>query len=237
MSGRNWERIAAIFGILFFVTVLVNFGTPETPDVDDPTAKIVGEIADDRDGHVLSVYLLFLGALFFLVFVGGLWSRLRRAELEPGASVLVVLGGLGTALVVLVAGTVYLSVVDAADAGREPAAVRALFELDETVFTTLGIPSSAFYAGIALSALGTRSLPAWLGWIAAALAVLFPITLLGIFSESDEGGVLGGVFFGAFIVNFLWILAASIVMLMREGTPSAERSTRVGAPAPPPPPG
>jgi hypothetical protein len=228
MSGRQWERISAIFGILFFVAVLANFGTPETPDVDDPTAKIVSELADDRDGHVLSVYLLFLGSLFFLVFVGGLWSRLRRAEQEPGASVLMLLGGLGTAVVVLVAGTVYLSVVEAADAGREPEAVRALFELDETVFLAIGIPSSAFYAGIALSALATRSLPAWLGWIAAILAVLFPITLLGIFSESDEGGVLGGVFFGAFIVNFLWILAASIVMLLRGREAPGERETRVG---------
>ena len=138
---------------------------------------------------------------------------MRRAEGDRGASVVVALAGIATAVVVLVASTITLAVVEAADEGREPAAVRALFERDNIAFLAIGWTSAAFYAGIAVSSLGTGSLPRALGWIAAALAVLFPICFFGIFSESDEGGVLGGIFFLGLVINFFWILATSIVML------------------------
>jgi hypothetical protein len=39
------------------------------------------------------------------------------------------------------------------------------------------------------------------------------IAFLSIFSEDDDGGVLGGIFFAAILVNFIWILAASMVLL------------------------
>jgi hypothetical protein len=66
---------------------------------------------------------------------------------------------------------------------------------------------------VAVSSLGTGSLPRWLGWIAGLLVIVFMIGFLGIFSESDQGGALGTVFFIGLGVNFLWILAASIAML------------------------
>jgi hypothetical protein len=218
--ARDWERIGALSGILFFAAVVASFFTPETPDADDPTAEIARSIADDRTAHLLSVYLQGIASLLFLVFVGALWSRLRRAEVDRGPSVLVALGGVGSALIILVSSGVFLALIEAADEGREPAAVRALFELDEIVFIVIGWTSAAFYAGVALSSLSTRSLPSWLGWIAAALAVVFVVGFLGVFSESDEGGVLGVIFFIGLLVNFLWVLAASILML--RASPRAE---------------
>jgi hypothetical protein len=209
----NWERLGAASGILFFAAVIASFFTPETPDADDPTPQIASSIADDRAAHLVGAYLTGIASLFFLVFVGALWSRLRRAEADRGPSILVALGGVGSALIILIANGVFLALIEAADEGREPAAIRALFELDEIVFIGIGWTSAAFYAGAALSSLGTGSLPRWLGWIAAALAVVFVVAFLGIFSRDDEGGVLGAIFFIALLVNFLWILAASIVML------------------------
>jgi hypothetical protein len=208
----GWQRTAAVSGLLFFAVVVASFFTPDTPDADDLTAEIVNSIADDRTAHLVSVYLGGLASLLFLVFVGALWSRLRAAEGDRGPSILVALGGVGTAAIVLVANGVFLALIEAADEGREPAAVRALFELDEVVFLGFGWTSAAFYTGAALSSLATR-LPRWLGWVAALLAVVFVVGFLGVFSEDDEGGVLGVVFFIGFIVNVLWILAASIVML------------------------
>jgi hypothetical protein len=219
MGSARLERIGAVAGILFFVAVVANFLTPETPDADDPNVTIVQELADDRTGHIASVYLNGLAAIFFVLFAAGLWALLRRAETERGASVLVLLGGVASSAVILVAGTVYYALVNAADDARGPVAVRALFELQETVFLAVGWTLAIFYAGAALSSLGARSLPAWLTWPAALLAVLFPICLLGLFSEEDEGGVLGGIFFIALVVNFLWILAASIVMFRARPVP------------------
>ena len=210
---RDWQRVGALSGLLFFVTVVASFFTPDTPDADDPTAEIVSTIADDRTAHILSVYLTGLASLLFLVFVGALWSRLRAAEADRGASILVALGGVGTAALVLIANGAFLALIEAADEGREPAAVRALFELDEVIFLSFGWTSAAFYLGAALSSLATRSLPRWLGWGAALIAALFVIASLGVFSKDDEGGALGFVFFLVFLLNLLWILATSILML------------------------
>jgi hypothetical protein len=49
----------------------------------------VSSIAEDRSGHLVTVYLQGMASFLFIVFVGTLWSRLRRAEPEPGPSVLV----------------------------------------------------------------------------------------------------------------------------------------------------
>jgi hypothetical protein len=225
--ARDWERVGAVSGILFFVVVVASFFSPETPDADDPTAEIVRSIADDRSAHLVGVYLSGLASLLFLVFVGALWSRLRRAEADRGPSILVAFGGVGSALVILISSGVFMALVEAADEGREPAAVRALFQLDEIVFIVIGWTSAAFYLGAALSSLSTGSLPRWLGWVAAALVAVFVVTFLGIFSDSDDGGVLGGIFFVGILVNFLWILATSIVML--RARPGAERAA--GEPA------
>jgi hypothetical protein len=229
---RSWERQGAVSGILFFAAVVASFFTPETPDADDPTAEIASSIADDRTAHLVSVYLSGLATLFFLVFVGALWSRLRRAEGERGPSVLVALGGVGSAVMILVANGVFLALIEAADEGREPAAVRALFELDEIVFIGIGWTSAVFYLGAALSSLATGSVPRWLGWTAAGLAAVFVVASLGVFSTDDEGGVLGAIFFIAILVNFIWILATSIVML--RARPAAERMETAPRPAPGP---
>jgi hypothetical protein len=224
---RDWQRLGAVSGILFFLAVLASFFTPETPDADDPTAEIVSSIADDRSALIVGVYLEGIASFFFLVFVGALWSRLRAAEVDRGPSILVALGGVGTAAIILVESGLFLALIDSADEGREPAAVRALFELDEVLFIVIAWTSAAFYAGAALSSLSTGSLPRWLGWIAAALVVVFAVSYLGVFSEDDEGGPLGGVLFIGILVNFLWILATSIVMLRSR---SGAAATAVGPP-------
>jgi hypothetical protein len=210
---RNFERLGAVSGILFFALVIASFFTPETPDEDDPTAQVVSSIADDRTGHLAGVYIGSVASLLFVVFVAALWSRLRSAEADRGASILVALGGVGSAVIVLVANVVLFALVEAADEGREPAAVRALFQLDQSIVLAIGWTSAAFYLGVALSSLATGSLPRWLGWLAGLLAVVFVVGFLGIFSDEDEGGALGAVFFIGIALNFLWILATSIVML------------------------
>jgi hypothetical protein len=219
---RDWQRLGAVSGLLFFVAVLASFFTPETPDADDPTAAIVSSIADDRTAHLVTVYLQGIASLLFIMFVGALYARLRAAEIDRGPSILVALGGLGSAIIILISSGVFLALIEAADEGREPAAVRALFELDEVIFIVIAWTSATFYLGAALSSLPTGSLPRWLGWAAAALVVVFVVGFLGIFSEDDDGGVLGGILFIGILLNFLWILATSIAML--RSRPAAARA-------------
>ena len=66
------------------------------------------------------------------------------------------------------------------------------------------------------------------------LALAFLVCLLGLFSEDEEGGVLGGIFFIAVLLNFLWILATSILLLRARTEDRAEGPSPPLSPAAPP---
>jgi hypothetical protein len=197
----------------WFLVLLGSFFTPDTPDPEDPTPQIVSELADDRAGLAAGAYLTGFASFLFIVFTAGLATRLRAAEPERGPSLLVALGGLGTSVLLIASSGVTLAMVETADEGREPAAVRALLELDNVFFIGIGFTLAALYVGAAASVLANQSLPRWLAWVAAALAAVFVVCLLGVLSEDEDGGVLGTIFFFALLVNFLWILCTSIVMV------------------------
>ena len=80
MNGLRWERIGAVSGILFVVTIVATFFVPSTPDVDDPAAEIRESLIDDRNGLIAGVYLSGLGAFFFLAFPR---DSLTSAPYEP----------------------------------------------------------------------------------------------------------------------------------------------------------
>ena len=112
----------------------------------------------------------------------------------------------------------FLALVEAADQEREEAAIRALLELDNTLFTGSIFLMVVFHTGVALSAIPRRSLPVWLGWWAAALALLLMIALLGIFSEDYDSTPLFGILLPlGLLATLLWVLTASVVMLRRTG--------------------
>ena len=227
MRGASIERIGGIAGILFVVLVMATFFLPETPDPDDRTLDIARQVAEDRDGLIAGIYISGIASAVFLFFTAGLWARLRAGEPGRGASVVTLLAGLGSSIIIIIASTVLYALVEASDEAREPAAIRALFELGEVLFLGIGFTTIAFYAGVALSARAGRTLPAPLFWLAALLALLFTVALLGLFSEEDEGGVLGGIFFIGLLLNFIWILATSIVLLRGPRVPP-EGPPRVG---------
>ena len=190
---------------------------PEEPDADEPTSTIAQAISDDRTAHILFTYVAEIGAVLFLVFVAALWSVLRRAEQAAEASMVALMGGLGFSVIEIGRHGAFLALVEAADKGREPAAIRALLELDNTLFTGSVVFLTVFHAGVALSAIPLRSLPIWLAWWAAALAVLFAIALLGIFSSDYEGPLFDIVLPLALLGHLFWVLTASVMMLRPAG--------------------
>jgi Domain of unknown function (DUF4386) len=202
---------------------LATLFAPDEPDADEPTSTIAEAIADDRTAHVLFTYVGELGAAFFLVFAAALWTLLRRAEAEAGASIVALLGGLAFSVVEISRHAAFLALVEAADSEREAAAIRALLELDNTLFTGAVLLLAVFHAGVALAGLATRGLPVWLGWWAAALAALFALAMLGIFDDDYEGPLFGVLLPLGLLGHLLWVLAASLVML-RSPTTSAGSS-------------
>jgi hypothetical protein len=215
MNRWSWERIGAVSGILFVLTIVASFFTPSTPDVDDPAGEIRDTLVDDRNGLIASIYLGGLGAFFFLAFLAALYVLLRRAEGDVGPSVLALLGGVATTVMILAVTGVTLALVAAADEDAGDDALRALLELDSALFIPTGFLFAAFHAGAGLSILGTRVLPSWLGWASLVIAIVFLVSLFGMFDVDDEGGVLGIVYFLDLLASLLWALVTSILILRR----------------------
>ena len=215
MNRWSWERIGAVSGILFVLTIVASFFTPSTPDVDDPAGEIRDTLVDDRNGLIASIYLGGLGAFFFLAFLAALYVLLRRAEGDVGPSVLALLGGVATTVMILAVTGVTLALVAAADEDAGDDALRALLELDSALFIPTGFLFAAFHVGAGLSILGTRVLPSWLGWASLVIAIVFLVSLFGMFDVDDEGGVLGIVYFLDLLASLLWALVTSILILRR----------------------
>jgi hypothetical protein len=212
ISSRTWERLGALTGFLFVALTVATLFEPEEPDADEPTMTIAQAISDDRTAHVFFTYLGVIGAVLFLVFLAALWSILKPAE----PSMVALMGGLGFTVIEVGRHGAFLGLVEAADKGREPAAIRALLELDNTLFTGSVILLAAFYAGVALSVVPLRSLPIWLGWWAAAQAALFAIAFLGVFSDDYEGPLFDIVLPLALLGHLLWVLTAGVLMLRHD---------------------
>ena len=214
MTERQWQRIGAIGGLVFFVLVLLTFFTPSTPDLDTPTFEVRSEVAEDRTGIILNVYLGSLSAAAFLVFAGGLWSLFQRAG-AAGAGVVTLVAAAVTSAMVLVANGALLALVYAAEDNRAPAVVQTLFELDNTLFVPTFFALIAFHAAAALGIVATGVLPRWLGWVSALVALAYVVGLFGVFDADHEGGALGFLVFIGLLVSFLCVLVTSVLMLIR----------------------
>jgi hypothetical protein len=217
MPGRpTWQQLGGGAGVLFFVAILAGFFLPSTPDDETPTEEIVASVAADSRGLSAGVWLTGLAGLLFLVFAVGLVARLRARGSDEDGSRLALLGAAGTSVLLVLSAMVTATLVEAADDGREAAAVRALFELDETLFVGLAFTFAAFFLGAGIAGL-SGGLPRWLAWSAVALAGGFVVGSAGLLDLVDDGGPLGAVLFAVFTLALPWILAASIGLLRGGG--------------------
>jgi hypothetical protein len=232
MRARSWERWSGIAGLVFFGAILAMFFVPSTPDIGVADAEIGPAVAADARGIAAGVYVLGLGAIAFAVFASGLATRLRGGEGErAGSSIGVLIGAVLFTTVATVACGITLALVAASREDRDPTVVRALFELDEVAFIPAGFGLALMLLSAAVGILGTRALPAWLGWSAAVLGAGFLVALLAVMSADDEGGPLGFVYFLDLILSTLWVVAVSVVLLRVKGPATAPIARRVATPS------
>jgi hypothetical protein len=205
--------------LVFTALVVSSFFTPDTPSTDTPAEEIAAQLSGDRTAHQLSLLLGFLADIAFPVFLAGLWSRLRRWEGPTGMfAALVLAAGAAVLTLMLVSSGLYLALVQYASAGQpDPAALPALIALNDWVGAGIVPAGVAMFLAAAVAILTTRALPRWLGWLAAVTALLLLISLAGIVQNTPEEGVLGIVGFAGFLLFLVWVLATSIVLLLRPG--------------------
>lgn len=220
-APQRWDRLAGIAGIVFIALLVASFFTPETPDADTAAEEMAATLTADAAGHELSLFLAFVADIFFLVFLAGLWSRFRRFEGVGGmfAGLFVVAGAVFYATILISEG-LYLALVKAASSA-DPAVLPALAQLDNWVGSSTLPAGVALFIGATGAILTTRALPSWLGWLAAVAGVLLVVSIAGVFEDDVDDGVLSFAGFGGFLLFMVWVLAASIVLLIKASRPGS----------------
>lgn len=211
----SWDRITAAAGLLFIVLVVASFFTPDTPEYGSTAEQLAAGLADERTGHQMSLLLGFLSDIAFLVFLAGMWSRFRRHEGAGGMmSGLFAIAGAAFTATILVSGGIYLALIQAAESA-DPSTLPTIAALDYWVGLGTVPVAVAMMIGATGATLSTHALPAWLGYLAGATAVVLVLGLGGIFESDEEMWLVAIGGFGGFLLFLIWALATSVVLLMR----------------------
>jgi hypothetical protein len=207
MAG-GLERWTSLAGIVF--VVLMFTGTlfvADVPDADAPRQEIADYLGDS-DNHtrnIIGAYIWVVGALAFLCFVSRLRSVLRAAEGGTGILSNIVFG----------AGVIYsaLMIASAVAFGSVAYAIGLRDATVSEVDLVRVLPQMAWmvlllgagFAGIVLVlaacivSFRTGVLPRWLAWLGVLVAIV----------------LLFDVIYVNIVPLLIWVLAASIVLLMR----------------------
>ncbi len=216
---RGWERFAPLSGIGYVVLLfssavaerLVDRSGLSPSDFDAPAEAVAAWIREAHTAVLLRHYLLWLGLLFLLVFLGSLWGTLRRAEEGPGWLSLTAFGaGVVAVAIQFVQGALMWSA--AAMARREvldPRVAKTTWTLQRDFNVASFYPLAVLLTAVALLTVQSGVLPRWLGWAAAIIAVGF---LAGGAVDVAVNETVSGV---AFLLWLLWIVATSIVLVRR----------------------
>lgn len=229
--SSSWERLTLASGVVFAaiqLAALVFFTTilmPKMPPIDAPLAQRAPFYLEHGDLLALTNYLLTLPVPFLLLFLGGLFAALRRAEGGSGALAVAAFGG-GIAVAMTWPMGILISGLPVGIA-REGGDAATMWALDG--MAPLSLALSAFPRAVLLGAtwlilLGRRLAPRWVGWSGLAL---------GVVSLLSTGTLVVAALFPFLALGTLlfevWILALSGALL--RGTRTARRSAPQAVPA------
>ncbi len=112
--------------------------------------------------------------------------------------------------------------------GLDPQLARTLQDINDASFYLSFFPLAVLLAAFAIVAIRSGALPKWLGWIAAALGLVFIVG--GMSGSVDLHSEWAGL---PMILFTFWVIAASVALIRRAGAPRpAEKETPVRQAAP-----
>ena len=221
-ADAPWPRIGAACGLAFVLLQFTALGFMSSGGWLDPGASkadIVKAFARTPSSQLwIGVYLSALAAFCFIPF--GVRVATSRSRGEPGSEWLstVALGG-GFLLV-----AAELSGVGAVDAlltraghNLSTAEAMTLFDLAQALLFLFWVGGTLFLAASAVLPWQFRTLPRWLGGAAAVIAALSLIS-----PASTQLLHIPATMF------YLWVIAASIILMRVPGEPHADRRNRSG---------
>lgn len=186
----NAKLVGPLTGILFVVLAIVAAVVAgETPATDDSRQEIVSYYLENDDENAIAAWILALGCVALLFFLGSLRRALRAAAGDDGGlSTVALLGGLTIAVGASIFAGIGFTLGDAAD-DLPTSAVLTLNALNSDMFFTVAVGTAVFNLGLGLAILRHGGLPRPLGWVALVIGIV-GLTPLGFFAFLATGIVI-----------------------------------------------
>jgi hypothetical protein len=211
VKSEQFDRLTAAAGLAFVIGAFVERAIVggEPPAIGSEPGVIASFIAAHRASALTVAAFDGTGVVMFLFFIAGLVRRVEGAR-----SVLGILAITGASLTVLTSYLVDMSLVNAVAferAGYDPLALTTFVIGVAGADAWFPFPLTIVTGSIAALILGTRAMPAWLGVWSALLAVAYAIVgPVGIVGERS-----GQVILPVYLAMLLWIVATSVVLIVR----------------------
>ena len=204
MSHRRWEVAGGIGGILFATLVIAGLVITRLPGGEDENRHVANHFADEGNRVLayVSAFLLTLAGLALLLFIAGVWERLRRVDASPGGMYVLAFGcGLVVVAMLLLTAAALSSVAANVQQGGEetygPDVARLAWIGTLALVICGGLAASAFVAATSAIMLNASVFPRWLAWAGFVAAVV----------------LLGSVIFLPLIALPVWVVATGVVLL------------------------
>lgn len=230
MKSLGWGRWGPASG-LGFVALVVAYVvvTPSAPHFDASTQRIAAYYLHHRGALVGSgVVTIFAAAVAFLVFAGYLRTRMRPGDTHDDGLAALVLGA-GVALSAVTVVSVMPNQVLAFGAARsgDPGVVRALYDLNHLFGGARELTLGLFVIAAAVAGLRAGLGSRWLSWTGLAVVVLNWVAGVQRFYGTRYSSGWATVALLALLGFTAWILALSVVLLVRpETSHSSTTATR-----------
>ncbi|MHB8704110.1 MAG: hypothetical protein ACYC8W_08255 [Candidatus Tyrphobacter sp.] len=214
MQNRRMERSAAYSGILGAILFVLSGVLPgQFPPVSATSAEMAAFLSTHTFGMALGAWLAVLAVAFILWFAYGLFDYLRDAS--DGDRSLGQWGRGGA--VIWGALTLASSALLAAAAIRSPGATAelpTLYVFDVVLFVFSMGAFAAFAFGVAHESRRKGLMPGWLNLFGYLVFIVDFVYTLSVFATSDTWGVAGYGTYVTPILSGVWVLIASIVLMV-----------------------
>lgn len=205
MTRNAWRNLGALSGLAFGVLEIVGFalgaaGIPRASREQIASTYLSGTPALAWLGQ----YLAVLSALFFLIFAARVRDAFRADDGLDWISTSALAGAALFAIGEVAGVSSYSAIRLRSGHGLDVGEAQALADLGQALVALTVAGLGLFLSATSVRILQTKTLPAWLGWSAAVLAVW----VLAVVA-------LPFVRFGMVVEPFvlLWILAVAIVLI------------------------
>jgi hypothetical protein len=219
MSLARWEeRLAPFDGIVavaFWVAgVIVLQGPADQPETDAGPLRALAFFKNNETEILVGTFLVMVGTLFFLWFLGLLRTRLVVAEGgDHRLSSIAFAAGVATAV-----GLLAMPAIHATGAinneNLSPHAAQVYLGINVAFFLAAEMSAAVFLLALGLVSLAAQAFPGWLAWVSILLALWLVIPTIG--------------WFAMLYVFPLWLIAVSVLLATRSRTdsrPGPERRT------------